>query len=805
VIGLGVLAFAAQLSIVAHAPDTVTTCDAVEISVAVSAPGRAVPTVSVPSLAPFDVLRSSAVPHLSYDSRGNGSTTSEYRYLLTTDRTGTFTIPSFETHLGSSVVRSRPIDISVHAPTRRGNIPTVVARARVDTSLDVDFRALTLPETVFVGQQANYEVAVFLNAVVRDRLRRNPTFFPPDMQSMLAYDLPVQINPPRRQVGSHCFDALVYQRALFPLMPGRVAIPPAQLVYSLPLSASFFSREETHELQTDSTIIVAVEPPMTGRPADYNGAVGRVNVSAKLDTNSTRVGDPLVLTVKVSGSGNVKLFPRPSVGIAWGTLVKGDERVRVDTTARRIGGTKEFDWVLTPKVAGELDVPPIRYPYFNPESRHYEVTSTSPTHVRIGAGTLANADTARTEMLLKLRTEYRGPARAPIHEHPVFWAFLALVPVPALSYRSRNRVKRTTKRVISAAARLTTLARETTAIHSASDVRRAYTGALAERLALEAESFTRAGGLARALRRRGVSSDVAMRGEHFLRELDEAAFAANGSLARDAAARAAKLYDEVNAEALPRTSFGLPALCIAGLLAIGLAAGTLHAFNAASAREAFDRGVDAYQRHDFVAAREAFITAATAEPRAPDAWADLGTASWAVADTARSVAAWQRALRLEPFAQDLRDRVELAHSLTWRSAGFVPQFPVSWLFDLAALIWCAAWGAAAYRASKREPIGGGSMNVAVSSAVLVVVIAFGLADRLSGRRLGVMRDTASLRSDPELSGERGATAIIGEVVRVTGRRGAWTRVVLDDGREGWLESSLLVSLDANDTSQMGGN
>ena len=541
-IGLGVLAVALQLSIVAHAPDTVTTCEAVEISVAVSAPGRAVPTIAVPSLSPFDVLRSSATPHVSYDSRGSGSTTSEYRYLLTTDRTGTFTIPSFETHLGSTVARSRPFDIAVHAPIRRGNIPTVIARSRVDTSLDVNFRALTLPETVFVGQQANYEVAVFLNSVVRDRLRRNPTFFPPDMQSMLAYDMPVLVNPPRRQVGSGCFDALVYQRALFPLMPGRFAIPPAQLVYSLPLSASFFSREETHELQTDSTIIVAVEPPMTGRPTDYNGAVGSLRVSAKLDTNATRVGDPLVLTVKVSGSGNVKLFPRPSVGIAWGTLVKGDERVRVDTSARRIGGTKEFDWVLTPKIAGELDVPPIRYPYFNPDSRRYEVTATNPTHVKIGAGTLASADTARSEMLLKLRTEYRGPIRVPLHEHPVFWAFLALAPVPALTYRSRNRVKGTAKPGPTAAARLAALARDTTAIHDASNVRRAFTGALSERLALEAESFTRAGGLARALRRRGVSSDVAIRGEHFLRELDEAAFAANGSLSRDAAARAAKLY-----------------------------------------------------------------------------------------------------------------------------------------------------------------------------------------------------------------------------------------------------------------------
>src|SRR4029079_4509387 len=297
---IGILAVVAQLSIVAHAPDTVSACEAGEISVAVSASGRYAPEIIAPSMAPFDVLRSSGVPHVTYDPQGKGSVIAEYRYLLTTDRIGTFTIPSFSARLGSSVAHSRPVDISVRQASGRGSIPTVVARARVDTSLEVNFRALTLPETVFVGQQANYEVAVFLNSVVRDRLRRNPTFFPPDMQSMLAYDLPVRGDPPRRQVGSRCFDVLVYQRALFPLMPGRFAIPPAQLVYSLPLSASFFSREETHELQTDSTVIVAVEPPASGRPSDFGGAVGSLRVAAKLDTSVSRVGDPMLLTVRVS-------------------------------------------------------------------------------------------------------------------------------------------------------------------------------------------------------------------------------------------------------------------------------------------------------------------------------------------------------------------------------------------------------------------------------------------------------------------------------------------------------------------------
>ncbi len=798
---IGALVVAAQLSIVAHAPDTVATCQAIEVSVAVSAPGSTPPQIIAPSLAPFDILRSPPVPHVTYDPRGAGSVVAEFQYVLTTDRVGEFIIAPFVAKLGTTVVRSRPIQIAVRPNNARG-IPSVIARARIDTSLEVSFRGLTLPETVFVGQQANYEVAVFLNETVRERLRRNPTFFPPDMQSMLAYDVPARGDPPRRQVGSHCYDALVYQRALFPLMPGRFAIPPAQLVYSLPLSASFFSREETHELQTDSTVIVALEPPLAGRPADYGGAVGNLRVAAKLDTAAARVGDPMMLTVRVSGSGNVKLFPRPSIGIPWATLVKGDERVQVDTNARRVAGAKEFDWVLTPRVAGELDLPPIRYSYFNPDSRRYEVASTDPTRLHVAQGTLASADTARVEALMSLRTRYRGPKRQPLHEHPIFWALMAMVPFPALSLRARARRRRGMPVAPASTVHLVSLARDPHASRNPSEVRRAYTLALADRLRLEPESFTRVGGLARALRRRGVSTTVAIDAERFLRELDEAAFAATGALPADAAHRAASLYRSIDAEALPRTRIAVPTLCIIGLLAVGVA--TAHAYDVAAQR-AFDEGVAAYQRHNFVTAREAFIASATTEPRAPDAWANLGTASWAVADTARGVAAWQRALRIEPLASDLRDRVELVHALPVGAAGYVPPVPTSWVFDLSALLWCVAWGSAMYRSVRQRPWRDRQLVVLSVIAVLIAIGGFALADRLSGRHLAVVRQTASLHHDPELGSERGPTAIIGEVVRVSGRQGAWSRVVLDDGRDGWLDNAALISLDVRDAAQIAGN
>jgi len=797
---IALLAVVAQLAIVAHAPDSASVCDPFEISVAVSMPGRGTPRLLTPDLAPFEILRASPIPHVTYSSANGGSTMAEYRLILATERSGTFEIPGFTAEGPGGSVHSRPLRIVVRSGPTGGTVPSVVARARIDTGLSIDVRALTPPETVFVGQQANYEVAVFLNGAVRDRLRRNPTFFPPDMQSMLAYDLPADGDASRQAIGSRCFEALVYRRALFPLMPGRFAIPPAQLVYSLPLSASFFSREETHELETDSTVIVAVAPPTTARPTEYGGAVGKLHISAKLDTTRSRVGDPVLLTVSVSGEGNVKLFPRPSVSLPWATLVPGQERVTVDTTAQRVRGRKEFDWVLTPKVAGELDLPPVHYSYFNPDSRRYEVTTTPPEHLRVGVGALASADTVRGATLLAIRARYRGVPMPPLHDHPVFWALLAVAPLPALGMaRRRGALRRAPARVTPERALFNA------AQASQPDpcgVRRAFTGALAARVGLGADSFTRAGALARGLRRRGVSADVAAEAERYLRALDEAAFTPNGRLSQTDAARATAVYAAVDAEALERSDVRARSL-IVPVLALVVAGAALHAASVDAARSEFDRGVAAYGQRAIGEARSDFALSVQLQPGAPDAWANLGTAAWSAGDTAHAVAAWQRALRIEPLAGDMRDRVELVHALPASAAGYVPPVSPSWLFDLAAVIWLAGCGMAALRVTQRRALPMTALASCGIAASVLAVAGFTVSARLSGRGLGVMRTTESVSAVPAFGGGAGPTAIIGEVVRVRGVQGGWSRVVLDDGRDGWVATSDVLSLDAREGSAAG--
>jgi hypothetical protein len=789
---IAVIGVIAQLAIVAQGPERTNACQPFEVTVAVRAPGMTVPQIVAPMLAPFDILSSSPSPQVTIEAGAQPSVLAEFRYKLTTDQTGTFTIPPFEARLGQMIARSHPLRVQV-GESRAENVPSIVTRATLDTGLDVNFRALTSADTVFVGQQVNYEVAVFLNENVMDRLRRNPTFYPPDIRSMLAYDLPSVKTRPQRRVGNRCFDALVYQRALFPLVSGKFVIPPSQLVYALSTSAGFFSREEMHDVQTDRTMVIAVEPPMAARPTNWTGAVGDLRLRARLDTTAARVGDPVLLTVQVTGAGNVKLFPRPDVIVPWASIVRGDERVSVDSMSSRIRGFKEFDWVLTPKIAGELDLPPIQYSYFNPDQRRYLVAQSPPVRVRVGKGAMAAGDTARTEDLLSIRPRYRGPLRIPLHQHLPFWFAIAAAPLPFFVLRSREQ-RRQVMVTEPPSARLKRIASSPGDAPTPPTIRRAFGEALGARLGLPPTVFTRPGALARALRRSGVSREVAESCEGLMRELDGAAYSRDGSLAADATARAAALYEKADAEALPRNEIRLPLSLLGVLVVAALGVGT--AVAASTTMRVFDEGVAAYSQQDYRVAQVAFREVTRREPRASDAWANYGTASWALGDTARAVAGWQRALRLEPLATDVRDRVDLAHGLPLTSAGFVPPLPVNVVAATALLLWIGGWGTAAFLARRGRRLTP-PLTAAIIAGSIALLSTFAIEEQLSGKHVGVVRSTIQLLGEPVLGSDRGANALVGEVVRVKVVRGAWTMISLDDGRDGWMASSNLISLDPN--------
>lgn len=738
----------------------------------------------------------------------------------------------------------------------------------------VEFHAVAHPDTIYVGQQANYQVGVFLGDEVRARLRRNPEFVPPEMSGVLGYDLPVT-HVMMRGADGMSYEAHVFERAIFPLAAGAIRIPPARLSYSLPLSRSFFSREESFVLRTEPVSLVALPPPAEGQPADFSGAVGSdLGLRLEVDAAGARVGNGILVTGRLSGVGNVGLLPRPRLEVGWGTVVDAGERVVLDTTARAIGGTKEFDWLVTPREPGGWSLPELRYSYFDPAVVAYRTALAPAESVYVGEGVIVALDSnvvAGPEPMA-LRGRYRGSVARPPATHPVYWLAVALLPLPAVVTRLR-RTRRGGTRTITARDRLRELAggpgdvdRRELSRGQARALRATLLRALADRLGSRELPCRDARSFIRTLRLEGVSAATATAAAALVIRLDHAAFSsddaqlpaasepsrmahgtscpsadANPSATgapRTLAAEALAILGAVDAEARGgvagaeptgrrggagtmvgrrgRRLFNATLVIVIGSGALHLVAGSREAGAAPSAqpsvgitqepaasgqdgsvtdaaRDAFDWGVALYHAGDFAAARDSFAAAARIAPRSADAWANSGTAAWAAGDTAAAAIGWQRAVRLQPAARDVRVRLHLLPGDQLTGAASVPAIPVAFAQWGALLGWAAAWGLAFWSVAAGGPL----LTAWVGLLLVLAALAGGgaalLTERAAARDLYVVMPGSTLRTLPALSAPAQRPLAAGEVVRQRASAGVWSRIT-SGGSTGWVERQQLRAL-----------
>ena len=694
--------------------------------------------------------------------------------------------------------------LALQAP--QGPIPEVVTRSRVDRARGVDFHALVVPETVYVGQQATYQLGVFLDQETRQRIRRNPEFQPPETRSLLSYDLKERAQGSiTHTVDGRMYEMHIFRRALFPLTPGRYPIPQARLTYTLPQTASFFSREESFTLRSEEVAFIAIEPPSAGRPSDWAGAVGTWRATARMDTARGRAGEPFVLTLRIEGQGNVTLLPRPSVRVAWASVVNADERVRLDSTPSLLGGWKEFDWLVTPSAAGVQRVPALRYSYFNPRTRRYEIATTSTFDVRVATGDVA-VSTERAEAPpaadapFELRPTLGASAPLPMSQSPIVIGLVLLAPLAAGAAWLAKRPRRV-RPPPTPQQRLAAL-RDAPSADAIRPARNALIDGLHARTGLVAADLTAPGAWTMALRKVGVSASSAAAVEALLGALDAASYASTpAEQPRGAgwAAQAAEALRIVDDEAWggsdgrrrPAPASAAVSVALVALLFALVVAPSLSAQGDASG--AFAQGMTAYAGGDYVRAERHFEDATRESPRSPAAWANYAAAAFLAHDTASAVVGWQRALRLNPT--DASARTNLARVRAPQEVGVARVLPIpgTLAISVAALLWLTGWALAARQAWRRRP--------ALRLALLTVVVggsalaaAWQHEQRLQGVNLVVVTSPVPLRSFPSLGADVKSTPLRGEVGQVTERTGVWVRLRLEGDREGWLPREQVTPL-----------
>jgi len=146
--------------------------------------------------------------------------------------------------------------------------------------------------------------------------------------------------------------------------------------------------KESRFVRSKPVTVTISEPPATGRPAGFTGAVGRFALTAQPPTpTSVVVGAPVYFTVVVSGNGfldGVEMDLATQLKDGWqvdpptitDSLPPGAERPR--GFPDRPGKWRQFEYKLRPSREDISAVPPVSFAYFDVEAGDYRTLETPP-------------------------------------------------------------------------------------------------------------------------------------------------------------------------------------------------------------------------------------------------------------------------------------------------------------------------------------------------------------------------------------------------------------------------------------------
>ena len=395
-------------------------------------------------------------------------------------------------------------------------VPAVRAQSPPAEALFI--RASVDNERPYLGQQITYSLRIYqskdanLSSV---RVRYNPPDFAGFWNSQQTRQDDFE-----ETVESSEYRVVEVQTVLFASVVGAADIEPAVLEVSAATPGTS-SRLES------PAVAVAVRPLPTPEPTGFTGAVGRFEISASVDAAEGRLNEPVPLTLRISGEGNLEALPDPDWPefVGW-RVIESPVTVESQLVAGQITGSRIYEIVLVPEQAGGLTIPAIRYPYFDPALERFVEFATAPIAVSIGddAGAPAipsipdsspSGDEVPEVRPIKAVPPSLRQSGPELGDRNVFWAAWA---IPALAIAGavvwrRRRGSQETARAEAMRNRALPNARAALArtVDSGGDPRVAASAAmlsyLSARLETQVSGLTREA-LFQKLREGGVSSDL---------------------------------------------------------------------------------------------------------------------------------------------------------------------------------------------------------------------------------------------------------------------------------------------------------
>jgi hypothetical protein len=373
------------------------------------------PRPRLPALEDFTQLGSTSSQSTSI-SLVNGRMTQQqtisFIYFLSAKRVGDLTIHACKLDFKGTTYQTQPIAITVTKesqtppppPQQRQSPFGFPGRSQPRSSGRASVRLTASADrtSVFQGEQVTVTYVLYTQAQIGDLGVKNMPGFTGFWAEKL-FDAKELSWRNATYEGQRYNAATLKQVALFPTQTGELKIDKMTVSGQSVVSGGFFfDSAEPFEVSSDPITIQAKPLPETGRPSDFNGGVGEFKVSTTLSRDSSVGGEPLTLTVKISGTGNIGLVGEPKLGPISGVKVLSPEtKQNTRTSDGRVAGERAFNYPLIPTADGKFVIPEGAMSFFNPKTGSY-YTQTTPRLEFVASGASGKAPLTEAEYGVKM-------------------------------------------------------------------------------------------------------------------------------------------------------------------------------------------------------------------------------------------------------------------------------------------------------------------------------------------------------------------------------------------------------------------
>ncbi len=177
------------------------------------------------------------------------------------------------------------------------------------------------------------------------------------------------------------WNVITFTSMIFPLRAGELSASGSITAHAImpeadPLIAAFSHNIISLEFIIPEFKIKAQELP-TPAPSSFTNAVGHYRISATTEAQDLSANEPITVTVRVEGTGNIHSISAPTLTDAANWKLYPPNKLDPGLNTRSVQGTVEFQQMMRP-ISQTDAIPAFELSFFDPATQQYHTVRTNP-------------------------------------------------------------------------------------------------------------------------------------------------------------------------------------------------------------------------------------------------------------------------------------------------------------------------------------------------------------------------------------------------------------------------------------------